>query len=238
MERSKADEAGTGDEHKTDGDKRGGAKTRKEREGPSPTMLEKGVIYFFFRARVNVDEAKDVGDIARSFMVLRPLAGERLGPGAMGDAGNGRLIMVPKKVFPQTGRERWMAVVEKTHASLETLKEQFLASNDYATKTAGTRHAPAATPVGEGVYAITAVGRDSHLAYVLTRPEKLDEVQREMGLKERGSFVISTRNPTYPPPPNAGIPDGPEYPKEWVLSPLFPSCFPVFPVLIARFPEP
>ena len=105
--------------------------------------------------------------------------------------------------------------MEKTHTSFKTLKDEFLASYDYETKTAGTRHTPAASPVAEGIYAITTTGRESHLAYILTLPsDGLGEVQTEIGLKEKGSFIISTRNPAYPPSGGQSLPQGPEYPKE------------------------
>jgi hypothetical protein len=117
-------------------------------------------------------------------------------------------------VLPQSGRDRWTAFVEKSGASFERLKGEFLASSEYETKTAGTRHTPSATPIGEGVYAITSTGRDSHLVYLLTLPEELGEVQREMGLKEKGSFIINTKNPQFPGPASARLPKDPEYPKE------------------------
>lgn len=187
----------------------------------SSNILERGIIYFFFRGRVNVDEPQDTSDIARSFIILRPFAKDaKLGSGPIEDFGNSRLCVVPKKVLPQSGRDRWIAFVEKSGASFATLKETFLNSDEYVTKTAGKRHTPAATPIGEGVYALTKTGRESHLAYLLTLPKELGEVQEEIGLKERGSFIISTRNPEYPPPKNAGLPQQPEYPKESV-SPLF-----------------
>ena len=120
-----------------------------------------------------------------------------------------------RKKLPQTGRDRWIAFVEKTDASFKALKDEFLASADYETKTAGTRHTPAATPVAEGIYAITTTGRESHLAYILTLPSGgLGEVQTEIGLKEKGSFIISTRNPAYPSPGGQSLPQGPEYPQE------------------------
>ncbi|KAK4197136.1 hypothetical protein QBC40DRAFT_207746 [Triangularia verruculosa] len=179
------------------------------------SILEKGVIYFFFRGRVGIDEPSDVNEIARSYIILRPIARDaKLGSGPLDDAGNSRVCVVPKKVLPKTGKDRWISFVEKTGASFEKLKEEFLKSNDYETKTAGTRHSPAATPVAEGVYAITSTGKNSHLAYILTLPDKLGEVQKEIGLKEKGSFIISTRNPQYEPPKNARLPKGPEYPKE------------------------
>ncbi|GAB1311499.1 hypothetical protein MFIFM68171_01709 [Madurella fahalii] len=188
---------------------------RDESEQVPSSILEKGIIYFFFRGRVGVDEPSDVNEIARSHIILRPIEKDaKLGSGPIGDAGNTRVCVIPKKVLPQSGRERWTAFVEKSGASFQQLKEEFLSSSDYETKTAGTRHTPAATPVGEGVYAITSTGRESHLAYILTLPETPGEVQREMGLKEKGSFIISTKNPQYPGPANARLPKPPEYPKE------------------------
>ncbi|KAK4151122.1 hypothetical protein C8A00DRAFT_45631 [Chaetomidium leptoderma] len=203
------------------GDKKNGISAAKphgrddDSQAVPSSILEKGIIYFFFRGRVNVDEPSGVSEIARSHIILRPIDKDaKLGSGTIGDAANSRLCLIPKKTLPQSGRDRWIAFVEKSGASFQQLKDEFLASSDYATKTAGTRHAPAATPVGEGVYAITSTGRESHLAYLLTLPEELGEVQREIGLKEKGSFIITTKNPKYPGPANARLPKAAEYPKE------------------------
>ncbi|KAI1826033.1 hypothetical protein F4861DRAFT_537395 [Xylaria intraflava] len=192
------------------------AKKHDAREGLMPTnILEKGIIYFFFRGRVGIEEPSSVDEIQRSYMILRPLDKDaKLEEGAIPDSGNSRLIAVPKKVFPRSGRDRWIAFVEKAKASLDTLKEQFLSSSDYETKTVGTRHMPAATPAAEGIYAITTTGRESHLAYVITLPSELGEVQGELGLREKGSFIISTRNPQYEAPKGTALPKGPDYPKE------------------------
>lgn len=46
------------------------SETRKN-STPNP-ILEKGIIYFFFRARVGIDTPKSANDIARSYIVLRP----------------------------------------------------------------------------------------------------------------------------------------------------------------------
>jgi hypothetical protein len=187
--------------------------TAREDETPA-SILEKGIIYFFFRGRVGIDDPSSISDIARSYMVLRPLPhGAMLSEGEIGDAGNCRLLALPKKVLPVSGRDRFMVFVEKTQMSFKDLKDTFLSASDYMTKTAGTRHTPAATPVGEGIYAITTTGRESHLAYILTIPAELSEVQRDVGLRERGSFITSTKNPKYPGPANASLPQGPDYPK-------------------------
>ncbi|ROW10140.1 hypothetical protein VMCG_01836 [Cytospora schulzeri] len=186
------------------------------RNGSTPSsILEKGIIYFFFRGRVGIDHPEGIHDVARSYFILRPIPKDaKLGEGPIGDAGNSRLIAIPKKAFPVSGRERWIAFVEKTGVSFDQLKDEFLASNNYVTKTAGTRHTPAATPIAEGVYAITTTGRESHLAYMLTLPEKLGEVQTDVGLKKKGSWIVSTRNPQYPAPSNAPLPEGPDFSKE------------------------
>ena len=188
-------------------------KTREE-ETPS-NVLEKGIIYFFFRPRVNVDDPQSVKDIQRSYILLRPIPhGASLSDGPIGDAGTNRLLALPKKVLPTSGRDRFMTFVEKAKVSFQTLKDEFLSSSEYATKTQGTRHVAAPTPVGEGVYAITSTGRESHLAYILTIPSEPGEVQKEMGLKDKGSFITSTRNPEFPAPNNAQLPEGPKFPKE------------------------
>jgi len=188
---------------------------RDSSESVPASILEKGIIYFFFRGRVNIDEPSKVDDIARSYIILRPIAKDaKLGSGPIGDAGNSRLCAIPKKVLPQSGKDKWISFVEKAGTSFQQLKDEFLSSSEYDTKTAGTRHSPAATPIGEGVYAITSTGRESHLVYMLTLPEKLGEVQQKIGLKEKGSFIISTKNPEFPGPAYARLPEGPDYPEE------------------------
>lgn len=86
-------------------------------------------------------------------------------------------------------------------------------SDDYTTQS-GPRHTPAATPVAEGVYAITTTGRESHLAYILTLPEKLGDVQNDLGLRQQGSFILSVKNPKAPGPANADIGKDPGYSQE------------------------
>jgi len=91
-----------------------------------------------------------------------------------------------------------MVFVEKSKASVATLKEEFFQGSDYNTATMGTRHTPEVTPIGEGVYAITISGGGqgtSHLAYMLTIPSEIGQVQQDVGLAEKGSFVISVKNP-------------------------------------------
>jgi hypothetical protein len=189
----------------------------KREEATPSNILEKGILYFFFRGRVGIESPTNVNEIARSYIVLRPLPhGAKLSDGPIGDAGNSRLLALPKKVLPSSPKDRFMVFVEKVGTSFKDLRENFIASNDYETKTAGTRHSPAATPAGEGVYAITSTGRESHLAYILTIPSELGKVQKDLGLHERGSFITSVKNPKYESPVGASLPEGANYPQEYV----------------------
>jgi hypothetical protein len=179
------------------------------------SILEKGIIYFFFRARVNISDPQDVTDIARSYFILRPLPhGAALGDGAIPDSHNARLIALPKKVFPLSGKDKFMVFVEKSGSSFKELRDGFMSASDYPTKTRGTSHSPPVTPVAEGVYAITTTGRESHLAYITTIPDTLGEVQKDIGLRDSGSFVVSAKNPKYPGPANASLSTPPEYPDD------------------------
>ncbi len=179
-------------------------------------ILEKGIIYFFTRGRVEVTDPHGVQDLQRSYLVLRPIPkGAKLNDGPIEDSNDVRLIALPKKVLPKrAGADRFMTFVEKGHTSIKELKDSFFKGSEKETKTLGIRHTPPVTPIGEGVYAITMTGRDSHLAYMLTIPEELGEVQEEMGLQKKGSFIVSTRNPETPAPSNAQLPQGPTFSKE------------------------
>jgi hypothetical protein len=99
--------------------------SQREREIPS-NILEKGLIYFFTRNRVGIDDADNVGDLQRTFFVLRPLpTGAKLGDGAIPDLKNNRLFALPKKTFPKSHNDRFMAFVEKANTTIQDLKDNF-----------------------------------------------------------------------------------------------------------------
>lgn len=202
----------------------GGIEKSPSREKNMPSnILEKGLIYFFTRNRVGIEDSDNVGDLQRTYFVLRPFssAGTKLVDGAIPDEHTNRLFALPKKTFPKSHRDRFMAFVEKSNISLQDLKDNFFKATEYETKTAGTRRQEPVRPVGEGVYAMTRTeDRTTHLAYALTIPSELDEVQSDLGLRAKGSFLISVKNPERPGPANARLPKGPEYPKKYVFFPL------------------
>jgi hypothetical protein len=99
--------------------------SQREKQVPS-NILEKGLVYFFTRNRVGIDDADSVGDLQRTFFVLRPLpTGAKLGDGAIPDLKNNRLFALPKKTFPKSHNDRFMAFVEKSNSSIQDLKDNF-----------------------------------------------------------------------------------------------------------------
>ncbi|KAL1859380.1 hypothetical protein Plec18167_006665 [Paecilomyces lecythidis] len=189
-----------------------GLKESKERENIVPSnILEKGIIYFFFRPRVNVEEPESINEVARSFFVLRPTPlGATLDKGPV-EAQNCRLLILPKKKFPTSGKERDMGFVEKAGMSMKDLHEKFIEGGTYETSTRGERTKPEAKPYAEGVYAITSTKRASHLAYVVTAPSEIGDIQHDFGLHKRGSWILQSKNPKFPGP--AQLPKNPEYPE-------------------------
>lgn len=187
----------------------------EEREAAIPSsVLEKGIIYFVFRARVNTDEPEGVEDVARSYIILRPLPlGAKLGEGPLEDTGDARLLVLPKKVLPKSKADRFLVFVEDPDGRIPDLRKDF-ESSEYATQTSGTSHVPAATPFACGVYAITSTGRESHLAYHITYPVEMGQVQNELGVREKGSFICSVKNPKAPGPSNASLDNPAEYPED------------------------
>jgi hypothetical protein len=190
----------------------------QRKENLPSNILEKGIVYFFIRNRVGIDDSESVGDLQRTYFVLRPLPiGAELGDGAIPDANNNRLFALPKKVFPKSANDRFMAFVEKSNTSIQDLKDNFFQGTEYKTQTSGTRQNNPVAPVGEGVYAITRTeDRSTHLAFALTIPTELGEVQTDLGLRAQGSFHISVKNPERPGPASARLPQGPGFPKECV----------------------
>ena len=153
------------------------ATVRKKRpQAQDEQIVEKGDIFFFYRPRVEHEEADGLEDIQRFFMVLKP------------EGAPFRVAVLGRKRLPDPDRhERIWGFVDhlaKRGDEVEAdLKEQH-----YTTKTRGERTLPPARPAGEGVYALVQRGRNLYLTYELELPEKPGEVQQappQAGLPER-----------------------------------------------------
>lgn len=200
----------------TDG---GAVEESKERAKAMPSnIMEKGIIHFFTRDRVGVEDSGNVADLQRSYFVLRPLPpGSKLTDGVIEDLGNNRLLALPKKVWPKSPRDKFMAFVEKGKTTMEDLRENFFQGSEYNTKTSGVRSDHPVTPIAEGVYAMTKAGNsdETHLAYNITIPKDPGEMQEDLGIGSKGSFVLSLKNPTVKGPANASLPQKPNFPQEY-----------------------
>lgn len=81
---------------------------------------------------------------------------------------------------------------------MQILQDEFFQGTEYSTKIAGTRHTPGVSLLGEGVYATSYSGSDNttkHVSYVVTIPQEIGKVQEDIGLAEKGSFIISVKSP-------------------------------------------
>lgn len=110
---------------------------REEKVAASP-ILEKGIVYFFLRGKVDVEHPGSLDEVKRSYMVLRPLPrGDGLVDGIAQDSGNNRLLAIPKKRLPTRGYEKFLTFVEEPGAGLETIRDRYLDGRTYQTKTVG-----------------------------------------------------------------------------------------------------
>ncbi|KAI9892594.1 MAG: hypothetical protein M1814_001287 [Vezdaea aestivalis] len=181
---------------------------------PPPSLLEKGILYFFTRPRVNVDEPHAVADIARTFLVMRPipLSASLSDTAAMSDeSAANRLIALPKKVFPRDESDKFMIFTEKAPASLADLK-LYLTSPSAPDSNASS--VPACLLAGEGVYTLSSLRGTTHLSYKLTLPDSPSTLQKALGIAESGHFALSAKNPNVKGPANATLSKKPAYGKD------------------------
>jgi hypothetical protein len=185
-------------------------------------ILEAGTFSFFIRGRVTgADEPShhitSIDAIARSFILLCPIAQTtETVKGVIAKRNAARVLILPKKVLPSKGK-RFMSFVAKANAAEDEIRGDLETSFDYDTKNASSHHTPAAIQVCEGVYALssTAEGKTSHFIYEITQPANLGQFEREtLNLHERGSFIMSTRNPDFASPANVQLHVKPEFSTE------------------------
>ena len=158
-------------------------------------ILEAGHVYFY-RPRVEQERASGLRDVQRLYMVLHP-RGKRAW----------RLIVIPRKRLPEVGsHEREWAFVDTVGRSPEEV-EDALDRQQYETKTRGERVRPEARPAGEGVYVLARHGDHTHLAYELELPKRPGEVQQELPIQRKASYIVAVKNPDAPSPAGVGLPE-------------------------------
>jgi len=87
----------------------------------------------------------------------------------------------------------------------------------YHTRTRGERFQPGARTAGEGEYALVRHGDHTHLDYQLYAPREPGDVQRDLHVEPRASYIVAVKNPVRRPPPETEA-EAPE-PLEAALPP-------------------
>jgi hypothetical protein len=180
----------------------------EEQHADDSEILEKGLVYFFYRPKVGVEEVHGPEDVQKLYILMWPGAEsikrdeKEMGhtEGKLGADHPERLIILGKKKLPEVHgkrHERFWGFVDKVSKRIEDLDKQ-LGSVTYTTKTRGERHVEGARPIGEGVYALVKHHGTTHLAYVLELPEEPTGIQKAFNIAKEGSYVISVKNPDAP----------------------------------------
>lgn len=181
-------------------------------------VLQTGIVRFYTRGRMNIENPTEADEVARLYMVLDralPASPHHPRPSLQGD--DCCMLLIPKKTLPQKPGDRRMAFVDAPQTSLVALEKTLSFSDEHETKTAGLQHTPKAHMLGRGVYAIVASQKETLFGYVLTAPVDMVSEQNEADLDTSGTFIVSTRNPRFAAPKSVQLPKSPEYPKQYVL---------------------
>ena len=110
-------------------------------------ILEKGLIYFFFRPRVGVESVDSLADVQRSYVLLHVLPeGGKLSTDVpyRADSQDLRTIIIPKKKLPSAG-DRFIGIVSKGDGKVSDVSND-LGQSTYETATLGQRVTQSARP--------------------------------------------------------------------------------------------
>jgi len=170
-------------------------------------MLESGLIYFFYRPRVQTGTVTGVEDVQRLYLLLCPKVHE--GKNVSNADSVKRLIIIGRKALPpikegHTQKDRVWCFVDMVTKNIDEIDE-VLGKQSYSTGTRGERTIDPARPCGEGMYALVKMQAHTHLAYVLELPTELGDVQHAFNIEKEGSYIISVKNPEVAAPTGFGL---------------------------------
>lgn len=169
------------------------------------TIVEQGQISFFYRPKVERDEASSLTNIQRFYFLLSPTSNNA----------KARLAIIGKKKLPLKN-ERFFGFIDAVGDAKEIVSSS-LGEKAYETKTRGTRHLAAARVLAEGLYSIKEHHGHTHLVYKLEQPEQPERVQEDFNVDSQGCFVIQVKNPQRAPVgggKDPGLEDKAEYSEE------------------------
>lgn len=155
-------------------------------------VQERGDIFFFYRPKVDKEEAHGAGDVQRLYLVLRPAAEHGKQPVF-------RLVVMGRKALPDPSKKStpYWGFVDIATTDVQRLKAA-LRGREYDTATRGHRHLPDSRPAGEGVYRILRHNsHHTHLVYKLEYPPEgvEGEPQEALNITREASFLIQIKNP-------------------------------------------
>ncbi len=155
------------------------------------SVLQKGHILFFCRPRVEHEKIHSLEDVQHFFIVLKPEMEKHF-----------IFIVVGRKKLPE--EQPYFGFVEKITANLDQAIS-FVSEEHYVTLTKGERDISAARCIGIGRYLFIDHEQHTHLIYELSKPSKLNEIQKEFHLKKQGDYLITVKNPLKPSPHGVGL---------------------------------
>ncbi|AIL64609.1 hypothetical protein NOVO_01010 [Rickettsiales bacterium Ac37b] len=155
------------------------------------SILQKGIIYFIYRPKVETHPKSSGDDIQHFFIVLKPETEKQL-----------IVLVVGKKKLPNN-KEHHFAFVNKIESSLEAFMEDF-EEKTYFTHTKGKRTLPAAKLISEGSYIISDHHNHTHLFYTLTSSSERKDIKK-FGIMQYGDFIIHVKNPNSYSPSKQGL---------------------------------
>lgn len=145
--------------------------------------IEEGAITFYYRPRVEEQQADEIDDIQRLVIVLGP-------EGAAFE----RAIAVGRKKLPLSSRrDRFWGFVDLilTHYDMNAA----LGAQVYGTKTRGLRHLPAAKPFAFGTYEIATHGSHAHLRWHIETLDDRDPIAQEVEVEVDADYLVTIANP-------------------------------------------
>ncbi|HYI08091.1 MAG TPA: hypothetical protein VEK57_03380 [Thermoanaerobaculia bacterium] len=145
--------------------------------------IEEGAITFYYRPRVEEQQADELDDIQRLVIVLGP-------EGAAFE----RAIAIGRKKLPLSSQhDRFWGFVDLvlTHEDMNAA----LDAQVYGTKTRGLRHLPAAKAFAFGTYDITTHGSHAHLRWHIETLDDADPVAREAEVEADADYIVTIANP-------------------------------------------
>jgi hypothetical protein len=190
-------------------------------------ILEQGDIFFFHRPGLSAPRTSDGEELEPFFLVLHPLRQQRY---RMLTLGKRRLPPPLKSGAPARGGERFWVRVDGLPESPVALRAA-LGVHKAEGAPPGIPALPPARSAGDGVYALARHGDHTHLAYALKHPDRAGPLQRELGIEDEASFIVTVKNPEfiersgtadYPPELRAHF-------QERKYAPLDPPAFLDFP---------